>query len=114
MAHDAANCQRRGADGEPTGQPRSWVAEVRPPLEGHDVHEEAHGRPVLRSAVEHHTEVHPELGEVVRNTQESSGSSELHHSNAGEVLVSDAMRTTVSSVIGAFAATSARPCRGTT
>ena len=46
----------------------------------------------------------------MRNTQESSGSSELHHSNAGEVLVSDAMRTTVSSVIGAFAATSARPC----
>ena len=64
MTHDAANCQRRGADGEPTGQPRSWVAEVRPPLEGHHVHEEAHGRPVLRSAVEHHTEVHPELGEV--------------------------------------------------
>ena len=59
--------RRRGwpalrADGKSAGQPRSWVAEVRPPLEGHHVQQEARGR--LQPAVRHDTEVHPELWEV--------------------------------------------------
>jgi fructose-bisphosphate aldolase, class I len=34
MTEDAADGQRHRADGQPAGYPRSWVADISPPLEG--------------------------------------------------------------------------------